>query len=192
MAQDSPYQKGGGSSRDAEENVRSSKLADRLSQLSKMASLLQNLGLLATASTMSNLFLTFFSFLNREIHFLVPLTLLSLSIVISAVVCALLGLYLNLRRNAEVLFEELSEEMQWYVGKARPRPSKSSDEKIVTSKPELDYRLTLRKYAKSTDLLFVPGTYGPVFYLLLNVLLTTTVYFSGSAGPLWPFTASRS
>lgn len=72
--------------------------------------------------------------------------------------------YESLRKKGEVLFEEVSDELEWDV-----KGNKIGEER--NSRPEIDARVSLRSFAKTTDLPFIPGKYGPAFYLILNIVI---------------------
>lgn len=124
--------------------------------------------------------------LERNGHWLLRLTLLclvaSLFLVVSpisifamsrrdvsAVFSFLLGLgfgvlllvadYERQKRQGELLFQELSDELQWYV-----RFDEASHSGVAEHRPSLGVRLSLRKFASSADLPIVPGRYGPAAY----------------------------
>lgn len=74
-------------------------------------------------------------------------------------------LYESSRRKGDVLFEEISDELEWNVKNHKA-------EQIANERPEINARITLRSFAKTTDLPFVPGRFGPAFYFVFNVLIS--------------------
>jgi hypothetical protein len=68
------------------------------------------------------------------------------------------------RKIGDVLFKEASDDLQWH--------SRFS-EAVITLPPELrpdiKARIALRSFAETTDLPLVPGRFGPLVYILLNV-----------------------
>jgi hypothetical protein len=90
----------------------------------------------------------------------------------SLLILGALYLYESTRKRGEVLFEEISDELEWYVDK--------SVNKTSSIRPEIDARISLRSFVKTTDLPFVSGKSGPAFYLILNIVLIiiSTLYFT--------------
>jgi hypothetical protein len=98
------------------------------------------------------------------------LALMAASLAVAAL--ALIILYDRTRRRGEALFEEISDEFQWYI--ARPTTKGG-----VT--PPLDVRVVLRTFAKTSDLPIVPGRFGPAIYATVNIVaaLITVFLLSG-------------
>lgn len=72
-----------------------------------------------------------------------------------------------LRKTGESLFDELSDEVQWFV----VHKAKSSAEGLGSVRPPLGVRYELRRFARNTDLPLVPGSAGTTIYVLLNLIL---------------------
>ena len=72
-----------------------------------------------------------------------------------------------LRRHGEVLFEELSNELQWQGvrGTGPSGPTGPGD------RPEIHKRIVLRSFIQASDLPLVPGKFGPTVYFLLFVVI---------------------
>jgi len=81
----------------------------------------------------------------------------------------------NLRRKGDVLFEEISDELHWYVG-----PKKQSDNGVVADqRPSWNARVVLRSFAQATDLPLIPGKFGSALYAGVNILIAFLfLYFS--------------
>jgi hypothetical protein len=73
--------------------------------------------------------------------------------------CAI-TLFELLRRQGDVLFEELSNELQW--GSKLPS---------TANKPRIGQRIVLRDFVQASDLLLVPGRFGPAIYGLVFLSL---------------------
>ena len=70
------------------------------------------------------------------------------------------------RRHADAWFEEVSDELHW-------RTRRDEDEKYASAgdRPMLAVRVTLRQYARASELPFVPGKSGPILLIVFNVLV---------------------
>lgn len=64
------------------------------------------------------------------------------------------------RKLGDVYFKELSDEIQ-----AQRRFAESSP----AGRPKLSARIALRSFAETADLPLIPGKYGPVSYILINL-----------------------
>jgi hypothetical protein len=73
----------------------------------------------------------------------------------------------SLKRKGDVVFKELSDELQWYVRYEKDKRGMS--EPSARSRPELSTRIVLREYAASTTLPLVPSDFGPTIYALTNI-----------------------
>jgi hypothetical protein len=76
-----------------------------------------------------------------------------------------LFLYDRRRRHGDVLFEELSNELQWQA------VSGSSIPKAAESRPSIENRVTLRNYVQASDLPLVPGKFGPTAYAITFLII---------------------
>lgn len=81
-----------------------------------------------------------------------------------------------MRRHGEVLFEEVSDELQWQRTEAKNRPRRLG-EMQQGDRPTLDARVTLRSFSYVADLPLVPGKFGPGIYVALNLLFLFFVWF---------------
>jgi hypothetical protein len=73
-----------------------------------------------------------------------------------------------LKRKGDILFKELSDELQWYVRYGREQMGAGS-EPSPEYRPQLRARIVLREYAYSTTLPLVSSTNGPLMYAVANV-----------------------
>lgn len=81
----------------------------------------------------------------------------------------------TMRKTGESLFEELSDEVQWFVLHDKGRDAKGLD----SARPPLEIRYELRRFARNTDLPLISGSAGTTIYALLNLtLLLVGAYFS--------------
>ncbi len=78
-------------------------------------------------------------------------------------------LYEITRQRGDVLFDEISDELQWHMRKRKVQSE------AVEYRPQLDARIVLRSFAHASELPFVPGRHGPAIVLLSNVALLTLV-----------------
>lgn len=92
-----------------------------------------------------------------------------------------------LRKRGDVLFKEISDELQWNVRFSKRSRSiqPTSNQNVLgdhdqpvqsrTKRPELATRVMLRSYANAADLPLVPGKFGPLFYVVVNAGLAGTM-----------------
>ena len=73
------------------------------------------------------------------------------------------------RKEGDVLFKEISDELQWYV-RFQKKDKIDISPSTPEHRPDLQARLALRAFAQSSDLPLVPGKYGPLAYALVNIL----------------------
>lgn len=99
---------------------------------------------------------------NLAVLFLFELSL------VGAVFCCVLIFELA-RRRGDVIFEEISDELQWFVSrKYSESPTSKSDD---TGRPPMNYRVALRDYLRSTEMFLAPIRAAPLMYLAMNVAL---------------------
>lgn len=102
------------------------------------------------------------------------ITILSLPVILGCIVIFYLIIYEGLRKQGDTLFEEISDELQWNVQKNLS----AGDKPIADERPLLLARITLRTFARTTDLPLVPGRFGPAIYTVANILIIFLVYYS--------------
>jgi hypothetical protein len=85
---------------------------------------------------------------------------------IAALLCAVV--HEISRKQGDVLFEEISDEVQWRV-------RSQGHEKIAPERPLLDVRVTLRSFAHASDLPFIPSRFGAAIYVAINILILLSV-----------------
>jgi hypothetical protein len=77
--------------------------------------------------------------------------------------------YESWRKRGEVLFEELSDELDWRVN-----PQQRGG--YPRERPALEARVALRSFTRTSDLPLAPGRLGPAFYVLINLALLITTF----------------
>ena len=140
-------------------------LTEVIPALVKITAKMKLLGMLVVAATVAN-FAASFVFPLRQEH---SLSAQDFAMGLGATICGLLGsiLFESARKEGDVMFKEVSDELQWYVRfDPEPKSTTAPDER-----PKLESRLALRSFAQTTDLPLIPGTYGPLFYAVLNILI---------------------
>jgi len=75
-----------------------------------------------------------------------------------------------LRKRGEAVFEEISDDLHWYIGYKKENSKENSEKK-----PGLEIRVLLRSFAKITDLPLIPGRFGPAIYIGINIVLITFI-----------------
>jgi hypothetical protein len=94
----------------------------------------------------------------------------------SALQALLISVFFESRRKqGDVLFKEISDELQWHVRFEREKNVKASLAPTIVSqapehRPGFDARLVLRSFAQTSDLPLVPGAYGPLVYAVINIV----------------------
>jgi len=163
-------------------------LDDSLKSLGRITRALSLLSLTVLGGTSLNLIFSIFSFIffnyyisfrsergyysGSEGHYYS--TLMQFFITLTWMVCfaVIIAVYFyeSKRKRGEVLFEEISDELEWYViGQDKKR--------IAAERPKIDARVSLRSFVKTTDLPFIPSKYGPAFYLIINLSFPLFVSF---------------
>jgi hypothetical protein len=97
-------------------------------------------------------------------------TLTVTNIVIAMVTIAALGLFETLRKRGDAIFQELSDELQWHVGRLPFREA-------PVERPMLDVRVTLRTFSAAAELPLVPGRFGGAVYAALNLIIAIASVF---------------
>lgn len=69
------------------------------------------------------------------------------------------------KRRLEVLFEEVSDEIQWFI-----RRSDRHEVGDSTARPQMRSRLAVRDAARVQELPMIPGRYGPALYSLVALV----------------------
>jgi hypothetical protein len=81
----------------------------------------------------------------------------------------LLWQYDNLRRVGDSLFEEISDELQWYILKKYSSPD--SEDEVISQRPPINERVILRQYALTTKLPLTNYGLGIINYAVVNILI---------------------
>lgn len=142
-------------------------LDSSLDKLSRMTSRLSQLGLLLAAITGVNVL--FCLFLSMSGIRFADRLMLTATLALPAFILA--GYFERLRKIGDVLFLEISDELQWNIRSKEMR----SEESAARERPKLDVRITLRSFARASDLPLIPGKFGPAIYIAINVLIAVVV-----------------
>jgi hypothetical protein len=139
----------------------SNELVDILQKLQNITTKLRIIGITIFLITVFALALAIGSLTNRYmyhdfLYFVIILVILSLS---------LLVVYDYQRRRGDVLFEEVSDELQWNLTKTL----KEQTDSPRPNRPDLLARIVLRQYNTSIDLPLARGKNGIMIYVLVNV-----------------------
>lgn len=154
---------------------------ESLYQLQRITLRLQRLGVIAFLLTVftlaSTVFVVAMPFLGwirdpLEIHFrALPAFLVQVQGSIMCGVLVALAFFERMVRRGNVLFEEISDELEWKVRHEEVEHSTTPPDQ----RPTLNPRIVLRAFAQTTDLPLVPGKFGPLFYVIGNLVF---VFFS--------------
>jgi hypothetical protein len=107
----------------------------------------------------------------RVFHVIESVFLSTLIVVAVSALCALLlaVFFESRRKEGDVFFKEISDELQWYV-RFGSHEGGSSGSRAPEQRPDLHARLALRSFAQTSELPLVPGAYGPLAYALINIV----------------------
>jgi hypothetical protein len=150
-------------------------LSDALSMIERVSQMLRRLSYLAVSATTISLGVMFWVLLvgwKWEWFGTDWLAIVSLSFGSVALYgCASHEIW---RKRGEVLFEEISDEVE------RRTVMIARDPKFEEEKPGLllRARLALRDFAHASDLPFIPGKFGPTIYAAVNLLIPILILFS--------------
>lgn len=144
-------------------------LEQSLAYLEKISNRLRFYGSLTLIFTILNFASQIFSFYVRYTYipgYLVIFFIIYLPIILSLIAVIVIVRYESLRKRGDALFEEISDELQWNV-----RQKESGKMPLAPERPMLKARITLRSFARATDIPLVPGKYGPGIYTTINLFL---------------------
>lgn len=99
------------------------------------------------------------------------LALTNLAVTVTTI--SVLGYFESLRKRGDAIFQELSDELQWYVGRSgshsvfedAPRGDSPRE------RPLLEVRLAMRSFSAAAELPLFPGSLGGAFYAVFNLLI---------------------
>lgn len=168
-ADDAPHQDRAGDSLGLDEAVSSlSRITRRLDAHARQVLLLTllNLATLALVSLWANGAL---SLGNRVVATVGP-------VVLGVVTLLNIAMFDIARRRGSMLYEEISEEMQW-----RLRERITADEP-ADARPPLYVRLALREFASSSELPLMPGRAGVTIVAILNIFLAVVAVSLAAIG----------
>lgn len=160
------------------ENVNSKPIPLEISlkELDFITARMRKIALIIFAFTLFNIFFPVFIFsgalytlvtkvfTDREYPYGTTNASIVIWIIILFMTLIMIYIYESFRKKGDVLFEEISDELEWNV-KNHPENQGGNE------RPEINARISLRSFVKTTDLPFIPGKFGPAFYLVFNVLI---------------------
>jgi hypothetical protein len=94
----------------------------------------------------------------------------ALNIVVAMSTIALLGTFEVLRKRGDAIFQEMSDELQWHVGRPDARDA-------PRERPLFDVRVALRTFSAAADLPLIPGRYGGAVYAAVNLAVAVAAVF---------------
>jgi hypothetical protein len=160
---------------ESRDRVDSAPLSQALSELQKVTRLLRRDALALAFLTLVVLFgsvsFGFGGLLKASFTFF--LTSIS-SFLITAFIALVLAVHFEtIRKRGDILFKEISDEIQWNL---RFSDSESTDT-APHKRPQFNARLTLRSFAQASDLPLIPGRYGPLMYVLIDLVSVLLAVF---------------
>jgi hypothetical protein len=144
-------------------------LMDAVYQLERISARLTRIGLAALAGTAANIAVVLLGTLTENEY--AAEWYLQVGAVIVGVVLLAVAAFDTLRKRGDALFQEVSDELQWFVGR------KDVETSLPQSRPFLPARVALRSFANAAQLPLVPGVRGPGLYAVLNLALVLAAAF---------------
>lgn len=139
-------------------------LDEAISELRRVSQALRFNGVVIFLATLTNIAVTLLAISQST-----SLRFLPLLACLVAILCV--GLYERLQKHGNVIFDEISDELEWNVNGAKLEEGGTISEK----RPEVNVRIVLRMFVRATNLPLVPGGYGPAMYFVFNL----AVIFAG-------------
>lgn len=140
-------------------------------ELAHLTRRLRIFGLVALTITVVNIgtlfWVIFLTARSRYIYVEGGNSLVLTSIVFTVGTVVILSLFEALRKRGDVIFQELSDELQWHVGRR-------SGSEVPRERPLLDARVSLRAFSATSELPLIPGRFGGAIYAALNLSITLT------------------
>lgn len=136
--------------------------SDPLSLLARYVRRLRRLGAAAFLCTLANIVTVFGTFIPRLFE---PVLAVFWCGVFGVSGLLIVLVFEQRRKEADALFEELSEDLHWQL---RGDSTKTSP---IQEKPEFEARVILKQFSRTSDLPLVPGRMGPAAYAAFNVAL---------------------
>lgn len=158
------------------------KIRYELDRLAVITKLIRIVGLICAMGSFFNLCVFLWFFMMRipmDIQFIISAT--GLFFVLVCVVY-----FETLRKRGDVIFEELSDDLQWYIRDGKKLQTHTGDyddsESWAEERPTLSARIVLRAFSQAADLPLIPGRFGPAIYAGINLLffLNLAVFTSKS------------
>ena len=159
------------------ENIRQNPflhLDEELNKLQRLSWNLRFISLLTLFATLVNLAVALFLWSGYATDGKLSTTLRPIPLLagLSAILGA--GLYDYFRRQGNILYDEISDEMEWHVRRARL----SEGEALAEQRPDVKLRLIMRMFSHANDLPLIHGKTGPMVYVLLNLSLAAIAYLA--------------
>jgi hypothetical protein len=132
-----------------------------VAELSHVARRLRLIGQLVLLATVANIGVLLWE-VGRSTSHGRKESLAILSIAMAVATLAGLGVFEALRKRGDAIFQELSDELQWHVGRR-------SVTAVPWERPLLHARIALRTFSAVAELPLLPGRYGGAIYAGLNL-----------------------
>ncbi len=95
------------------------------------------------------------------------------------------------RRHGELLFQEISDELQWRMRPTKIQKENTGDDasrssrkrsQMIGKPPSINIRVILRQFVQQSELPFTRGSHGSIVYLGFNILMSVAaIVFGGRA-----------
>jgi len=159
---------------DSSERTDGTPLSEALSTLVELSQRLRRDAKFIASVTVVVIFSSIIIVLRPLLKFSLTFVAASISgLVILAIIVLLLAVdFESTRKKGDALFKEISDELQWNLRFSDP------DSPPPPKRVQLNMRLALRSFAGASELPLIPGQYGPLTYVVINmisVLLATFV-----------------
>lgn len=149
--------------------LRSSPIERSIRELTYVSRRLQFMGPTVLLVTLVNLGVLLWGIGANASYYGYQAPLAIINIVIAMATIAALGFFEALRKRGDAIFQEVSDELQWYVGHSESRGL--SLREAPSERPLLEARVVLRTFSAAAELPLVPGRLGGAAYALLNLVV---------------------
>ncbi|RMH18981.1 MAG: hypothetical protein D6696_11795 [Acidobacteria bacterium] len=154
--------------------ARAPALKDALAYLGSIASRLRFYGFAAAVLTLANLANYAYSLVLQGQSSTLFVTV---SVGITVFAFFSLAMHERSRKLGDALFEEISDELEWDL-RAGQR-ARTERKKAAEERPDLSYRLALRRFVQSADLPLAPFASGAIVYAVINLLCFLATVLTG-------------
>lgn len=149
-----------------------SPIFESIRELESVAGVLRRLGPIVLLVTLANVGTLLWAIVQSVqgafVEFEEALALLNIVMAMGTIACV--GWFETMRRRGDAIFQEVSDELQWHVGRAEYREA-------PPTRPLLKARVALRTFSAAAQLPLIAGPFGATGYAALNLAIALTSAF---------------